>query len=111
MNIRLGKSLAVAVAATLLFAIPAVAGDQDFTLHNNTSKTLKELYVSPHSSDDWGDDILGEDTLESGKSVDVKFPRAEDKCHWDVKGEFEGGATAEVDDVDFCSVSEVNFHD
>jgi hypothetical protein len=111
MKRSLGKALAVAIGAALLFAIPAVAGDQDFTLHNNTSKTLKSLYVSPHSSDDWGDDILGEDELESGQSVHVKFPRDEDKCHWDVKGEFEGGGTAEIDDVDFCSVSEVNFHD
>jgi len=111
MKISLGKALTVAVAATLLLAIPALAGDQDFTLHNNTSKTLKSLYVSPHSSDDWGDDVLGDDEVEPGKSVHITFPRSEDKCHWDVKGDFEGGGSAEVDDVDFCSVSEVNFHD
>ncbi len=111
MKMSLGKAMTVAVAAALLFAIPALAGDQDFSLHNNTSKTMKSLYVSPHSSDDWGDDILGQDELDAGQSVNVKFPRDEDKCHWDVKGEFEGGGTAEVDDVDFCSVSEVNFHE
>lgn len=111
MKLSFGKALAIVVGAALLFAIPAFAGDQDFTLHNRTSKTLTSLYVSPHSSDDWGDDVLGEDTLGPGESVDIKFPRSEDKCHWDVKGEFQGGGTAEVDDVDFCSVSDVNFHD
>ncbi|HTX58941.1 MAG TPA: argininosuccinate lyase [Verrucomicrobiae bacterium] len=103
-----------ALIAALAFAFwvaPAKAGDQDFTLHNNTKATMTSLYVSPHSSDKWGDDILGEDTLAPGDSVDVKFDRDEDECNWDVKGEFKDGSTAEVDDVDFCSVSEVNFHD
>jgi hypothetical protein len=105
------KGLFALFLAVAMSAVPALAGDQDFTLHNNSSKTLNSLYVSPHSSDSWGSDILGQDTLAPGDSVKVTFPRDTDACHWDVKGTFEGGGEAEVDDVDFCSVSEVNFHD
>jgi hypothetical protein len=100
-----------AAAAVFLAAIPAIAGEQDFTLNNNTSKTMKSLYVSPHSSEHWGPDILGQDTLGSGDSVKVEFDRDESECNWDVKGDFEDGGTAEVDDVDFCTVDTVNFHD
>ena len=103
--------IATAAAAALCLAIPASAGQQDFTLHNNSSRTMKSLYVSPHSADHWGPDILGQDTLAAGDSVSVHFDRDESECNWDVKGDFDGGGTAEVDDVDFCTVSEVNFHD
>lgn len=105
------RKVAMATFAIALCAAPAMAGDQDFTLHNNTSKTLNSLYVSPHSDDKRGDDILGEDTLGAGQTVDIKFAHDEDHCHWDVKGDFEGGGSAEVDDVDLCTVSDVNFHD
>lgn len=104
------KMFLVALAAAMfLVAIPALAADQDFTLHNHTGRTMKALFVSEVGSDDWGSDILGQDTIEDGGDVSVKFDRGEDKCKWDVRGEFEDGSYAEVRDVDFCSVSEVTF--
>ena len=53
---------------------------------------------------------MGADVLADGASVDIKFDRSEDQCKWDVRGEFEDGAYAEVRDVDFCTVSTVNFN-
>ncbi|MBV8489273.1 MAG: argininosuccinate lyase [Candidatus Eremiobacteraeota bacterium] len=104
--------IAIAAAAALFgIAIPAIAGEQDFTLNNNSSHIMKSLYVSPHSADHWGPDILGQDTLGVGDSVTVHFDRDESECNWDVKGDFDGGGSDEVDDVDFCTVSTVNFHD
>jgi hypothetical protein len=106
----LRKALLVAVAVALCSALPAKAADQDFTLNNRTGHTLKALFVSPVGQDSWGSDILGQDVLENGESVDVKFDRGEDQCNWDVRGEFEDGSYAEVRDVDFCTVSVVNFN-
>lgn len=100
-----------ASAAAICLAIPASAGEQDFTLHNDSSHVMNNLYVSPHSADHWGPDILGQDTLGSGESVSVHFDRDESECNWDVKGDYQGGGSAEVDDVNFCSVTDVNFHD
>ena len=106
----LRKAVVVAIAVSLFAALPAKAADQDFTLNNHTGRIMKALFVSPVGQDSWGSDIMGSDVLADGASVDVKFERNEDQCNWDVRGEFEDGAFAEVRDVDFCTVSVVNFN-
>lgn len=68
---------------------------------------MKALYVSPTSEDHWGEDILGQDTLAEGGTVEVHFDREETECNWDVKAEFEDGSDLEVHNVNFCEVSEV----
>ena len=60
-------------------------GDQDFTLINKTGVTIHNLFVSPSAKDEWGEDILGRDTLNDGESVDIKFHPTEQAAHWDLK--------------------------
>jgi len=104
----LRKALLGATAAAMLsFAIPAMAADQDFTLHNHSGHEIKALYVSPTSEDHWGPNILGESVADGGE-VAVKFDREETECKWDVRVEFEDGTDGEVHDVDFCSVADVD---
>ena len=86
---RLYKSRA-AVALALVFALSTLVataafaqGKQDFTLHNMTGVEIHELYVSPHSSDDWEEDVLGQDTLADGDSVDIHFSPKETARLWD----------------------------
>jgi hypothetical protein len=56
-------------------AAPAGAQDakQDFKLVNKTGYELKALYVAPSKSDDWQDDILGQDTLADGEGRQRPF--------------------------------------
>jgi hypothetical protein len=64
----------VAVAGTALVAASAAPlGDQDFTLVNKTGVEIHALHVAPHSSDEWGEDILGKDTLANGESLGITF--------------------------------------
>jgi len=49
-----------AVAGMALLATTvARAGDQDFKLVNKTGVEIHALHVAPHSSNEWGEDILG----------------------------------------------------
>jgi hypothetical protein len=105
----LRKVLMVAIVAAFC-AAPAMAADQDFTLHNSTGKIMKALFVAPTSTDSWGSDILGADVLDSGADLSIKFDRNESECKWDVRAEFEDGSYGEVRDVDFCSVTDVTFN-
>ncbi len=73
--------------ALLLLVSAAHAGDQDFVLVNKTGVEINSLYVAPSSSDDWEEDILGQDTLASGDSVTIKFHRTETAAHWDLRVE------------------------
>lgn len=82
---RAAKLFIGAAAAILLHGSIALAGDQDFTLVNKTGVEIHQVFVSPHSSDDWEEDILGKDTLPDGESVEISFSPKEKADSWDLK--------------------------
>lgn len=83
------------LAVPLLFTSTAFAqGKQDFTLHNETGKEVKELYIGPHSDDEWGEDVLTDDTLETGDAVEISFDPEEEADSWDIKVVFRDGKEA-----------------
>jgi hypothetical protein len=92
-------------------ATGAFADERDFTLHNNSSIDIYYVYVSPSSSNFWGDDVLGEDVLPSGNQVDITFDDPRTTCVWDVKAVANDGSEGYVYKVDLCSVTDVYFHD
>jgi hypothetical protein len=75
--------LVAAVAAALAIAAPAGADEakQDFRLVNKTGYELKALYVAPSKSDDWQDDVLGQDVLGDGQAVNVHFQPEDQGLH------------------------------
>jgi hypothetical protein len=111
MRFRTLASLA-AVAAVMAFSpIRAAAGPQDFELVNNTGSEIKNVYISPTSSDDWGDDVLGEDTLAAGDSQEIKFPESRgDACHWDLKVTYDNDTSHEWKDVNLCTISKLTIN-
>lgn len=105
--------VAAAFAAVLTIAVPAVADDakQDFKLVNKTGYELKALYVSPSKSDDWEDDILGQDTLDDGQSVNVHFSPKAHTCKWDLKVVYaDDNSSAVWGNVDLCTIEKITIH-
>jgi hypothetical protein len=94
----------------LLTATPAFAGEQDFTLHNKTGVEIHALHIAPHKSDEWGEDILGKDTLPDGESLDITFKRAEKAAHWDLRIEDEAGHSVEWESLNLIEISEVTLY-
>lgn len=97
----------------VLFALVAplaCAGDQDFTLVNDTGFDIHSVYVAPHSSDDWEEDVLGRDTLDDGESVDITFSRKEKTKMWDLRVEDEDGASYEWENLNLLEISNVTLH-
>ena len=110
---RTFKAALLCLAAITLFAITgssAFAGDQDFTVVNKTGVEIHKLFVSPHSSNDWEEDILGKDTLADGESVDVKFGRSAKAAHWDLKIEDSQGNSLTWENLDLLEISKVTLH-
>ncbi|HXP06406.1 MAG TPA: argininosuccinate lyase [Stellaceae bacterium] len=109
------KLLAAVVTVVLAFAVPAGAQDakQDFKLVNKTGYELKALYVSPSKSDDWGDDILGQDVLGDGQVVNVHFNPKAHTCHWDLKVTYsDDDSNAVWGNVDLCTIEKITiFYD
>ncbi len=100
------RSFALA-AATASFALPAAA-DISFTLHNTSAHAILYFYASPSSSDEWGDDILGDAIIEPGESGTVTLAGSE--CEWDIKAVFDDEEELE-DSIDACQTSELTISD
>ncbi|CAA6604020.1 conserved exported hypothetical protein [Rhodospirillaceae bacterium LM-1] len=91
-------------------SVPALAqeGKQDFTLVNKTGYELNAVYVSPNKADDWGDDIMGQDTLGDGKAVDIVFDRGAKTCKWDLMVEYSDDDSSAVwSNIDLCTVNKI----
>ncbi|WP_439816837.1 hypothetical protein [Zavarzinia sp. CC-PAN008] len=85
-------------------------GTPDFMLVNDAGEPVSALYVSPGTSSDWGDDVLGGNTVPaSGRfDVDVPDPVAEN-CRYDVKAETSSGRSQEWRAVDLCATGALIF--
>ncbi len=109
LKVKLVLSLAV-IALFVTTSALARTGKQDFILHNQTGVEIHSLYVSPHSTDDWEEDILGKDTLPSGESVKITFEDREKHVHWDMKVTDKDGNSLEWEDLNLVEISEVTLH-
>jgi hypothetical protein len=78
--------MALAAFVVGLFSIPAHADNEnlDFTLVNKTGYGIKEIYIAPSASTEWGDNLISK-PMENGDSLAITFsPKAEAE-HWDIR--------------------------
>ena len=101
-----------ATAAATQPTAPAAdtAGAQDFTLVNSTGVEIDKVFISPHDSDDWEEDILGQDTLPDGQKVDIKFNRAEKAALWDLRVEDSKENSIEWTNLNLLEISKLTLH-
>ncbi len=67
---------------------------RNFWLLNNTDHTISRFYVSPHESDSWGSDILGNAELPNGLGTIITFESASrSSCVMDFKLVFRDGSS------------------
>lgn len=105
------KTATSAATPTATAATPAAAApnqaEQDFTLVNATGVEIDKLYISPHGSDDWEEDILGQDTLPDGKELDIKFSRTEKAPLWDLRIEDNKENAIEWENLNLLEISKL----
>lgn len=87
----------------------ACAGTQDFVLVNQTGTTINNLFISETSKDDWEEDVLGEDVLEDGESVQISFS-GKQACSWDLMVKDEDGEGVYWRKINLCEVAKVVLH-
>ena len=88
----------------------AAQADQDFLLVNKTGIEIYALYVTPHNSDDWGDDILGADTLAKNDDIEIVFHRKEKARLWDLRIEDEDGNFIEWENFNLLKISKITLY-
>jgi hypothetical protein len=51
---------------------------------NKTGYGIDEVYVSPHRSDTWSDNLISK-PLENGETLDISFNASAKAARWDIK--------------------------
>ena len=100
----LTMSLVMLVNSAALFG-----GDQDFTLTNKTGFIISSLYAAPLKDRMWGNDILGEDEMSSGKSLDITFTGYGGKCRFDLMVKDQDDNEYTVEDINLCEIHKITF--
>jgi hypothetical protein len=80
---------------------PAPLGERALTVLNHGSRSINELYVSPQTAEQWGEDWLGERTLEPGAVFRVRLGRTH-ACVFDVKIIYDDASREEQRGVNLC---------
>ena len=101
----------LAISLIVANAHASLADRRDFTVHNNTDYSIQELYVSPHSANNWEEDILGSGVVQAHRAAKVHFSDSLDDCYYDIKAVYEDGDTSVKYNVDLCSISDFTFYE
>ena len=67
------KKVSVLVLSLLIlvFSFAAVASAATIMIKNNTGVTIEELYLSDSGTEDWEEDVLGNDVLDHGETLRI----------------------------------------
>lgn len=98
----------------LVFTAGSFAQVFDFTVHNATGYDIDSVYVAPADDDDWGDDVMGEEVLEDGQSVEIQFSKAYEAVllafnvdKYDLRLEYSDGTEEEFYDLKLEDITDL----
>jgi hypothetical protein len=103
------RTLALITTAIIATSSPALAEDLVFTLVNDSSLNLVEMYVSPHSADTWGENILYSE-LNAGEQGDITIADGETTCDYDMRFVMDNGNTVDGNQ-NLCELATFTLHD
>jgi hypothetical protein len=96
------------VVSLFLVSSASAQGKQDFDLVNLTGFAIKEVYITPHNSNDWGDNVFDDGKpLKNGETTTIGFSRKEKAKFWDLKVIDTVGNDFEWENLNLLEISEV----
>lgn len=117
MRSRLLRIILVVLMTFGAFYLPSISAvevsaqaSQDFVLVNKTGVEIYALYVSPHSVNEWGEDILEADTMAAGETYDITFSRRERAKFWDLRVEDSEGNYIVWESLNLLEISKVTLY-
>lgn len=100
--------LALTLFLTSISAVSAL--DRRVRIINDTGYTIVRFYGSNKGSDSWEEDILGDDVLRSGDSVNVNFDDNTGYCKFDFKAVFDDGDVLEKKNINICKIGTFTYN-
>jgi hypothetical protein len=108
-NIRTLVLSLLTIPTLLIFANPSLAEKRDFIFHNKTGKVIKFIYISASTETVWGDDILGENTIDLNDSFTTDNEASGSSCLQDFKAVFNDDSESEIKEINVCETDEYTF--
>ena len=104
---------ATTIAAVALTTTGANADNEDRRVRiiNNTSYTMQRFYASNVDTDDWEEDILGNDVLRPGRSVTINIDDGTGHCMYDFKAVFSNGRSLVRQGINVCRITSYTYTD
>ncbi len=102
--------MVAALALVATSAVTAQAYDRNVNIHNNTGYTIYRFYSTNTGSKRWGSDVMGRNTLPSGRYMHLNFDNKYNYCEFDFRIEFQNGASHEERRVNVCQVGDFTFN-
>lgn len=107
------RVVSATLSAAMLLAFSAqnaAALDRWVKIVNNTSFTIVEFYGSHRDAKTWQEDILGQDVLGPGRSVNVNFDDGTGYCKFDFKAVFNDGDVLVKKNVNICEIGTFTYN-
>lgn len=83
----------------------ATARDYTFTLINKTGFEIIDLFFSPASQANWGDEVLTVDTIPNKEKMKIHLSRKEKSANWDILVNDEQGVSYTWPDLKLAEIS------
>ncbi|MFO1014899.1 MAG: hypothetical protein U1E50_14155 [Caulobacteraceae bacterium] len=110
---RLALAAFTFVAMAMAAAAPAHAApdryNRNVLIVNQTGQTIREFYASRVTTDDWEEDILGQDVLRAGSSVRVNIDDGTGSCRFDFKAVLADGSSIIRNNINVCEINSFTF--
>lgn len=87
-------------------AVHAQANDPSFRVVNRSPSAVQELYASPSSQPNWGQDRLGADAVQPGANRIIRLP-TDGNCVYDLRIVYQDGKTEEKRNLNTCDLVDV----
>lgn len=103
------RALAAALLGALANAPAPAAGqhaDPSFRVVNRTPEVVQEVYASPSTQPNWGQDRLGTEVVQPGADRIVRLP-ADGNCVYDIRFVYQGGRAEERRGLNTCDLTDV----
>ena len=99
------KTISFALLLFLHLSGFAMASEYNFTLINKTGFEIIDLFFSPASRSDWGDEVLTVDTIPNKEKMQIHVSRKEKADAWDILVNDEQGVAFRWPGVKLAEVS------
>jgi hypothetical protein len=84
----------------------AMAGGTEI-INGLKSMQITEIYLSAVSTNDWEEDVLGDEVLDPGDSVTVEFAFDETECRWDLMAVDRNGNEVVWENLNLCGIGTI----